>query len=99
VLLVRGRAGTRIAWYDATRGRLLGSVAVPRATSPALSATDRFVVFRVGRSIRALDVAGGLVRRLGIAAAPPIGLSVEGSRVAWAENVHGRGRIRALGVG
>jgi hypothetical protein len=28
----------------------------------------------------------------------PIGLSLEGNRVAWAENVKGRGRIRALNL-
>jgi hypothetical protein len=32
------------------------------------------------------------------AAAPPIGLSIEGRRVAWAENVKGKGRIRTLTV-
>jgi hypothetical protein len=30
------------------------------------------------------------------AAGTPIGLSLEGTRLAWAENVGGRGRIRAL---
>lgn len=28
----------------------------------------------------------------------PIGLSIEGRRVAWAENVHGKGRVRSLTV-
>jgi len=35
---------------------------------------------------------------LGRAAAAPIGLSLEGGRLAWAENVNGSGRIRALYV-
>jgi hypothetical protein len=95
-LLVRGSRETRIAWYDPADGRLLGAVAVPRATMAALSASDRFVVFRVGRSIRAVDVAARRVETLATAAATPIGLSIEGTRVAWAENLHGRGRIRAL---
>ena len=30
------------------------------------------------------------------AAGTPIGLSIEGRRIAWAENIHGRGRVRVL---
>ena len=32
------------------------------------------------------------------AAGPPVGLSIEGHRIAWAENVHGQGRIRTVTV-
>jgi hypothetical protein len=32
------------------------------------------------------------------AAGAPIGLSIEGHRIAWAENVHGHGRIRTVNV-
>jgi hypothetical protein len=32
------------------------------------------------------------------AAGPPIGLSIEGHRIAWAENMHGHGRIRTVTV-
>jgi hypothetical protein len=34
--------------------------------------------------------------RLAAARVVPVGLSIEGKRVAWAENVGGRGRIRAV---
>ena len=37
----------------------------------------------------------GLVR-LAVAQVTPVGLSIEGRRVAWAENLNGRGRIRAV---
>lgn len=37
-------------------------------------------------------------QRVWRAAAPPIGLSIEGHRIAWAENVHGHGRIRTVTV-
>ncbi len=98
VLVRRGRSD-RIAWYDPADGRLQGSVAVPRAASPELSASDRFVVFRVGRSIRVVDTVRRRVRTVAKAAAKPIGLSLEGTRIAWAENVHDRGRIQALHLG
>ncbi len=71
---------------------------MPKGTSVELSTSDQLIVFRVGRSIRAVSVDSHGVRVLARAAAPPIGMSIEGSRVAWAENVKGRGRIRALFV-
>ena len=97
--LERSSLGLRLAWYDPNSGNPLGSTPVPRNTSPELSAGGRLIVFRVGRSIRAVDIDSHAVRTLTKAAATPIGLSVQGSRVAWAENVKGRGRIRALFVG
>jgi hypothetical protein len=97
--LERSSLGLRIAWYDPDDGSPLGSVPVPTNASPELSAGGRLIVFRVGRSIRAVNVDSHKVLTLTKAAATPIGLSVQGSRVTWAENVRGRGRIRALFVG
>jgi hypothetical protein len=77
-------------------GSPLGSIHVPPATTPAISAGDHAIVFRVGRSIRALDVKTKRVRTIATAAATPIGLSIAGRRVAWAENFAGRARIRAI---
>ncbi len=96
--LERSALGLRIAWYNPANGTPLGSVPVPKGTSDELSTSDQLIVFRVGRSIRAVSVDSHGVRVLAKAAASPIGMSVEGSRVAWAENVKGRGRIRALFV-
>jgi hypothetical protein len=90
--------GLRLAWYDRATGRPSGSVPVPRATAPSLSATDRLIVFRVGRSIRAVGVRTRRARLLATAAATPVGLSVEGSRIAWAENLPHVSRIRAVYV-
>ena len=90
--------GVRLAWYDATTGRARGSVPVPTRTAASLSASDQLVVFRVGRSLRSVDVSSHRVRVLATAAAKPIGLSLEGSRLAWAENLRGSARIRALYV-
>jgi hypothetical protein len=90
--------GLRLAWYRIDTGAAGGSVAVPSGTSPELSSNGKLIVFRVGRSIRSVDVTSRRVVTLAKAAATPIGLSIEGTRVAWAENVAGRGRIRALFV-
>jgi hypothetical protein len=97
--LERTPLGLRVAWYDLSTGAPIGSVPVPAGTSPELSASDRLIVFRVGRSIRAVDPGTNGVSTLTKAAATPIGLSIVGGRVAWAENVAGRGRIRSISVG
>ena len=96
--LERSSLGLRIAWYDPDDGSPKGSVPVPEGTSDELSTSDQLIVFRVGRSIRTVDVDSHAVHTLANAAAAPIGVSVEGSRIAWAENVKGRGRIRAIFV-
>jgi hypothetical protein len=97
-ILERTTLGKQLEWYDSSTGELGGSVAVPAKTSSELTANDQLIVFRVGRSIRAAKVATGTVTTLTTAAATPIGLSLEGTRLAWAENVAGHGRIRALFV-
>jgi hypothetical protein len=96
--LERTPLGLALAWYDPATGSRLGSVPVPAGTNAELSAGDQVIVFRVGRSIRGVSIEKHKVSILATAAVTPIGLSIEGSRVAWAENVKGRGRIRALYV-
>lgn len=96
--LERTPLGLRVGWYDTASGRLVGSVPVADGTAPELTVTDRLIAFRVGRSIRVVSVASRKVTTLTRAASTPIGLSLEGGRLAWAENVKGRGRIRALYV-
>jgi hypothetical protein len=96
--LERAPLGLRLAWYAPATGAPIGSVPVAVDASPELGASDRLAVYHVGRSIRAVELDTGRVRTLATAAADPIGLSVEGSRVAWAENPKGHGRIRAVYV-
>ncbi len=98
VLLERTPSGLKLAWYSATEGTRLGSVAVPPSTLPELSADDRFAVFRIGRFIHLLTFATRHSRTVAETVGAPIGVSLEGSRLAWAENVKGHGRIRALSV-
>ena len=96
--LERTPLGLRLAWYSPASGQAIGSAPVALKTSPELTVSDRLVVFHVGRSIRAVEIATGQIRALVRAAAPPIGLSIEGSRLAWAENLKHGARIRALHV-
>jgi len=90
--------GVRLAWYDAQTGRVRGAVPVPRSTAPSLTTSDQLVVFHVGKSLRAVTVATHRVRVLATATATPVGVSIEGSRLAWAENLPLYARIRALYV-
>lgn len=96
VTLERRSSVLRLNWYDATTGKPVGSTPVPANTSEDLSASTRTIVFHVGRSIRAVDLKTRKVSTVAHAAAAPIGLSIEGTRIAWAENLNGKGRIRAL---
>lgn len=96
--LERTAIGLRIAWYDRATGQPRGSLPVPKTTTPALTASDQLIVFRVGRSLRAVNLATHRARVLAVAAARPVGLSLEGSRLAWGENLNGSYRIRALYV-
>ena len=98
VLGVLGQSGGRLVlgWYALPSGKPLGTLQLPLGASPALSVGDAAIVFRVGRSIRVVDVHSKRIRTVAKAAGTPIGLSIAGNRVAWAENVAGRGRIRAI---
>jgi hypothetical protein len=96
--LERTPLGTRLAWYDRTTGRIRGSLPVPGSTAPTLAANDQLIVFHVGRSLRAAYVASHRTRLLARTAAQPVGLSLEGSRLVWAENLPGRSRVQTLYV-
>ncbi|HEY2072885.1 MAG TPA: hypothetical protein VGG88_04865 [Gaiellaceae bacterium] len=97
-LALLGRIGGKLvlSWYEMPSGKPAGDLTLPAKAADTVSAGDGAVVFRVGRSIRWVDVATKKVHTVATAAATPIGLSIAGRRVAWAENVGGRGRIRAV---
>ncbi len=101
VAVLESTVGGKRIEFRTPAGALLRRVAVP-AKATALSTTNKRAVFRVGKSIRTVRVVGGSVKKVVNAKKTPIGLSIEGARVAWAENltVHGvlRGRIRAITV-
>jgi hypothetical protein len=56
-------------------------------------------VLRIGRTIVAVDARTGRRRPLARAAAVPVGLSIVGRRVAWAENLGRSARIRSVTYG
>ena len=85
-VLVQQGAARRIERYNAATGSLIGSGTVPRATAPVLGIADSRIVYRVGKAIWLLNAMSGRTQLLHTAAATPVGLSVEGRRVAWAEN-------------
>jgi TolB protein len=87
-----------ITLFDATTGAKLAVVQVGAGDGGfAVAGADAaWVVFRVGRVISALNASSHQVVRLATAAADPVDLSVSGPGVAWAENIHGHGRIRGL---
>jgi len=65
---------------------------------PALAASGDSIVATKGRQIWLFKGTFGPPRHIATAAATPIGLSIAGHTVAWAENVRGQGRIRTVHV-
>lgn len=89
--LVRAGGSWRIEVYGADAH----TVSLARAPT-RLAASGHMIVFRVGRTLYALDAREGSPRVVARAAATPIGLSIVGRRIAWAENLPRGARIRAL---
>ena len=94
--LIRTSSGAHIELRKPLEVEPYRTLSVPRAIAPELTASGRRVVYRTGRTIRMIDAASGRVSVIATAVGNPIGLSIEGHRVAWAENVGSRGRIRAV---
>jgi TolB protein len=61
-----------------------------------LSASGSTIVYHVGKAIYALDARQDTPHIIGHAASWPIGLSIVGRRVAWAESRRHASRIRAI---
>jgi hypothetical protein len=99
-VLAVNATGARIDRYSASSGALLGSTPVASTTAHELSAAGNRVLFRNGRTIFVLDAPTGSSRTLTTAKHVPIGLSIEGNRVAWGESLGKRGgAVRAVTVG
>jgi len=89
----------RLTLFAAATGARLASAALPGEMPTVIGANTRWVVFRTGaRTIRAFDLRTSTTRILAATPVTPIGLSVVGRRVVWAENLAFGGRIRALTV-
>lgn len=87
----------RIQLYNARSGQFLGSVSVPRETT-AIAASGGRLVLEARREIHLLDLETGRLRRVVEARSNPLGASVAGDRVSWAQNVDGLGYVRSLAV-
>lgn len=96
-VIVRSGTKARVEWYSTSSGKLLGATSVDRAVTNVVDVSGHTIVFGQGRSILSIDTRKGATQGLARASATPVGLSIEGSRVAWAES--GFGRIRAVTVG
>nr|MDP9491494.1 hypothetical protein [Actinomycetota bacterium] len=83
------------ALFNASSGKLLARVRVSRGAT-SMSAGGGWVVYREGRSIRGFKARTRSVRLHIRTKRDPVGFSVAGRRVAWAENHRGHGRIRAF---
>jgi hypothetical protein len=93
-VLVQRHDGTKtLERYNPMTGASLGTTAVPSAASN-LSIGTAGVVYRVGSKIYLLGA--GQPKLVWRASGTPIGLAIEGRRIAWAVNIKGRGRIVAL---
>ena len=93
-LLADHEPGLRVELYN-LNGSFRKAAAVP-ANVRNVSAAGRTVVFATGRLIRRLDARTGTVTALATARRTPVGLTIEGRRIVWAENGRGTARIRAV---
>lgn len=87
----------QISLFDAATGALQHAVNVPNAPPLELAGVGgKWFVVRTGRTVRLLNGETLRLATLAVLRADPIGISVSGRRVAWAENGRSGGRIRAL---
>jgi hypothetical protein len=89
----------RISWFSATSGKKLGSALVSASAAPQLAASDQLIVYRVGRVLRDISTRNGRHGKLVQTGLNPLGLSLAGRRLIWAENHDHAGRLRALSLG
>ena len=93
-LLVDHEPGLRVELYN-VNGSFRSAATVPSSVRN-VSAAGHNVVFATGRVIQRLDARTGVVSALATARRKPVGLTIEGRRVVWAENIRGVAQIRAV---
>ena len=101
VLAVLTTSGShdRISWFSVTDGTKLGNVLVSSNAAPQLAASDRLIVYRVGRFLRDVSIRTRRSGKLVKTGLTTLGLSLAHDRLIWAENHNRTGRLRALAVG
>ena len=95
VLVQRANGPRLIERYNAQNGAIIGTTPVSSSTAFELGISTSGVVYRDGNKIFLVG-GNGIPKLVWKARAKPIGLSIEGKRIAWAENIKGHGRIVAL---
>jgi hypothetical protein len=99
VLTTQAGPHDRISWFSATDGTKLGSVLISALASPQIAASDRLIVYRVGRLLRSVATGSRQLRKLVKTGQNYLGLTLARGRLVWAENHGTAGRLRALSVG
>lgn len=89
----------RISWFSPTNGKKLGSSLVAASAAPQLAASDQLIAYRAGHVLRGISTRTGRQVKLAQTTLNPLGLSLAGGRLIWAENHDHTGRLRALAVG
>jgi hypothetical protein len=89
----------RISWFSAIDGTKLGNVVVSANAAPQLAASDRLIVYRIGRLLRGISTRTGHNGKLVKTGLSYVGLSLARGRLIWAQNHGDTGRLRALAVG
>ena len=97
VFVERPNGISEIERYNvATAKRLSGAREKVPSNATNLGASSAGAVYRIGTTVYFLGAHELSIRVLWKTTGTPIGLSIEGKQVAWAENVKGRGGIVAL---
>lgn len=99
VVLVQDGAAFAIEWYDAATGAALGHAKVPPSTGRTLATDGRTAAYAVGSSVRVLDLSSGATTLVAHTAGPPVGLSLDGGRLAWGEGTAEHGLVRSVTLG
>jgi hypothetical protein len=89
----------RISWFSATGDTKLGSILVARRAATQLAASDQLIVYRVNRTLYGVSTATGRTQVLAKTTSDSVTFSLAKSRLVWAENHAGTGRLRALAAG
>lgn len=98
-VLVRQASGRVIEHYAIPSGTLLTTTSLPDDVSiDSVDISQRGIVYRAGHGIHLINRLGN-DRLLITIPSRPIGVSIEGRRVAWGQNSHGHHRIRAILLG
>jgi hypothetical protein len=88
----------RISWFSATDGTKLGDAVVSANAAPQLAASNRLIVYRVGRLLRGISTRAGHNGKLVKTGLNYVGLALARGRLIWAQNHGTTGRLRALTV-